>query len=78
MYNIKNENGGEKMSKKTEYLRDLVEWLLESKITGCEIERQTGVARSTISQLRTKQAALDNIPLIRIERLAIYAEEKRN
>ena len=65
------------MSERTEYLRGLVEWLTESEITGYEIEKETGVARTTISQLRKGDANIDNITLVKAEKLAEYAETKK-
>ena len=65
------------MSERTEYLRELVGWLMESEITGYEIEKEAGVARTTISQLRKGNASIDNITLVKAERLAEYAVSKK-
>ena len=62
---------------KVKYIREQIEWLLESEITGYEIERETGVPRTSVSQLRKGDASLDNITLAKAEKLAEYAGEER-
>jgi len=59
------------------HIRKQIEWLLGSEVTGYEIERETGVARTTISQLRKGDANIDNITLAKAEKLAEYTKERK-
>ncbi|WP_411354058.1 hypothetical protein, partial [Staphylococcus nepalensis] len=55
-------------------LRKQIKKLLNSKITGYRIYKDTGLSQTIISELRTGKRNLDNISLKNAEILAEYAK----
>lgn len=56
----------------SEYKRMIIE-LIESDITGYQINKETGVAQYVISQLRQGKREVDNLTLNTTEKLYEYA-----
>ncbi|MGD6773326.1 hypothetical protein [Staphylococcus simulans] len=56
----------------SEYKRMIIE-LIESDITGYQINKETGVAQYVISQLRQGKRGVDNLTLNTTEKLYEYA-----
>ena len=59
-------------------LRKQIEKLLDSKITGYRIYKDTGLSQTIISEFRTGKRNLDNISLKNAEILAEYAKAHLN
>ncbi|MBE5665548.1 hypothetical protein HU002_01220 [Staphylococcus sp. SS251] len=58
----------------SEYKKKLME-LIESKITGYEISKNTGVSQYVLSQLRQGKREVDNLTLNTTEKLYEYANK---
>lgn len=53
-------------------MREEIQELLDSDVTGYKIFKTTGVSQSVISDLRKGKRSLDNISLLNAERLHEY------
>ena len=58
-------------------MRKEIEKLLESDVTGYQIEKESGVRQSTISNLRLGKRTLDTLPLATAEKLQKYWRKLR-
>lgn len=56
----------------------LIQKLLDSKITGYSIEKHTGVSRTSISRLRRGLMDIDRLLLGHAYRLSRFAEEHKS
>lgn len=65
---------GMEMKKVSEYKKKLME-LIESKITGYEISKNTGVSQYVLSQLRQGKREVDKLTLNTTEKLYEYANK---
>ncbi|RAI79654.1 XRE family transcriptional regulator [Macrococcoides goetzii] len=54
-------------------MRKEIELLLSSNITGYQIEKETGVRQSTISNIRLGKSSLDTLPFAKAEALYNFA-----
>lgn len=59
-------------------MRKEIEELLSSEITGYQIEKETGVRQSTISNIRLGKSKLDTLPFGQAEKLYKFYKENSN
>ncbi|EKR9302816.1 DNA-binding protein [Enterococcus faecalis] len=57
---------------------EMLEKLLNSKISGYQIEKETGVSRMTISNLRTGKTMVESLSLRNARKLSEFAIRKLN
>jgi len=55
-------------------MRELIQKLLDSKLSSLQIAKETGVPQSTIYRMRSKERSLDNLTLKNAELLSEFAE----
>lgn len=55
-------------------MRELIQKLLDSKLSSLQIAKETGVPQSTIYRIRNKERSLDNLTLKNAELLSEFAE----
>lgn len=59
-------------------MKEEVRKLIESKITGYKIHKETGISESTISRIRSGKIELGSISLDNAERLYKFYENHKN